>query len=94
MALIMAMTRSLLVYSPAERCIRSALQEKSAHIWDQKNRPTNRPTARWLFTISEDVLVLYTTSKNGTVVQAMKLRDEHEIVLGSLGDHYRKMNLL
>jgi transposase len=94
MSLIMIMTISLLVYSLAERRTRAALKEKGTHIWDQKNRPTDRPTARWVFTIFEDVLLLYTRSGKGTTVEAMNLRDEHKIILNSLGEHYRKMYFL
>ena len=54
------------------------------HIWDQKNEPTSRPTARWVFTIFEEVLLLYTYLKDGHTVQAMNFRPEHEIVLKSL----------
>ncbi|WP_319560406.1 IS1634 family transposase [Marispirochaeta sp.] len=64
MSLIMIMTLSLLVYSLAEKRIRRALKEKGTHIWDQKNKPTDNPTARWVFTIFEDVLLLYTYSEN------------------------------
>lgn len=94
MALIMIMTLSLLVYSLAEQRIRAALKEQGAHIWDQKNKPTDNPTARWVFTIFEDVLLLYTHSDKGITVQAMNLRAEHEIVINSLGEHYRKMYFL
>ena len=94
MALIMIMTLSLLVYSLAERRIRAALREKGTHIWDQKNYPTDKPTARWVFTIFEDVLLLYTHSRTGTTVEAMNLKAEHEIVINSLGEHYRKMYFL
>jgi transposase len=59
MALIMVMTLSLLMYSLAERRIRSALVEHKEHIWDQKNRETERPTIRWICMIFEDVLLLY-----------------------------------
>lgn len=94
MALIMIMTLSLLVYSLAERRIRAALKEEGAHIWNQKNKPTDNPTARWVFTIFEDVLLLYIHSENGVTVQAMNMRAEHEIVINSLGEHYRKMYFL
>jgi transposase len=94
MSLIMIMTLSLLVYSLAERRIRAALREKNTHIWDQKNYPTDRPTARWVFTIFEDVILLYTHSGTGTTVEAMNMRAEHEIVINSLGEHYRKMYFL
>lgn len=94
MALIMIMTLSLLVYSLAERRIRAALKEEGAHIWNQKNKPTDNPTARWVFTIFEDVLLLYIHSENGVTAQAMNMRAEHEIVINSLGEHYRKMYFL
>jgi len=94
MALIMIMTLSLLVYSLAERRIRATLKEQGRHIWNQKNKPTDNPTARWVFTIFEDVLLLYIHSENGVTVQAMNIRAEHEIVINSLGEHYRKMYFL
>ena len=94
MALIMIMTLSLLVYSLAERRIRAALKEEKTHIWNQKNKPTDKPTARWVFTIFEDVVLLYIHSPDGVTVQPMNLRAEHEIVINSLGEHYRKMYFL
>lgn len=94
MALIMIMTLSLLVYSLAERRIRAALKDEGAHIWNQKNKPTDNPTARWVFTIFEDVLLLYIHGEKGITVEAMNLRAEHEIVINSLGEHYRKMYFL
>ena len=94
MALIMIMTLSLLVYSLAEMRIRDALEDTGKHIWDQKNRPTNCPTARWVFTIFEDVLLLYTHTDEGCTVQAMNFRQEHEIILKSLGYPYEKMYFL
>jgi len=51
-------------------------------------------STRWVFTIFEDVLLLYTTSAKGTFVQSMNLREEHKIVFNSLGKHYRKMYFL
>jgi transposase len=94
MALIMIMTLSLLVYSLAEMRIRSSLKDTGNHIRDQKNKPTSRPTARWVFTIFEDVLLLYTHSEDRHTVQAMNFRPEHEIVLKSLGKLYQKMYFL
>ncbi|MFW5715218.1 MAG: hypothetical protein ACOCXF_02430 [bacterium] len=77
-----------------ERRIRAAFKEDEAHIWNQKNRPTDNPDARWVFTIFEDVLLLYAHSPEGGTVQAMNLRAEHEIVINSLGEPYRKMYFL
>jgi len=69
-------------------------QRKGTYVWNQKNKPNDNPTARWVFTIFEDVLLLYTHSEKGITVQAMNLRVEHEIVINSLGEHYRKMYFL
>jgi len=40
------------------------------------------------------VVLLYIHSPDGIAVQAMNLRAEHEIVINSLGEHYRKMYFL
>lgn len=95
MALIMVMTLSLLVYSVAEMKVRQALQEQNAHIWDQKKRPTQKPTIRWVFYIFEDVLLLYTVREDGSLLgEAMNIREEHRILLRCLGKAYEKMYFL
>jgi len=94
MALLMVMTLSLLMYSLAEMRIRNALKDKEEHIWNQKNKPTDNPTARWVFMIFEDVLLLYTRKGQLIDRQAMNIRDEHRIVLRCLGPAYEKMYFL
>jgi transposase len=94
MALLMVMTLSLLMYSLAEMRIRSALNKKDQHIWDQKNKPTKRPTVRWVFMIFEDVLLLYIRNGQNTKKMAMNIREEHRIVLRCLGATYEKMYFL
>ena len=49
MALLMVMGLSLLVYSLAERKLRSALQADDQKIKDQKRKSYDRPTIRWVF---------------------------------------------
>jgi len=94
MALLMVMTLSLLMYSLAEMKIRSTLKEHECSIWDQKNKRTDRPTARWVFMIFEDVLLLYTRKGQTVEKQAMNVREEHRIVLRCLGPTYEKMYFL
>ena len=94
MALIMVMTLSLLVYSLAEMRIRKALEEQNKHILDQKNKPTKRPTIRWVSMIFEDVLLLYIRKGGGMEKKAMNLRHEHRVVLECLGPAYEKMYFL
>lgn len=49
MALLMIMALSLLIYSLAERKLRQALKEMNATVPDQRRKPTQRPTIRWIF---------------------------------------------
>ena len=61
---------SLLIYSLAEKRIRG-LASNEVTVWDQKNKPTQRPTIRWVFMIFEDVLLLYYENKT---IEAMNIR--------------------
>ena len=58
------------IYSLAEKRIREALASNEVTIWDQ-NKPTQRPTIRWVFMIFEDVLLLYYENKT---IEAMNIR--------------------
>jgi len=90
MALLMVVTLSLLNYSIAEMRVRSALKENRQHIWNQKNKPTDNPTVRWVFMIFEDVLLPYTKKGQSIERQAMNIREEHRRVLECLGTAYEK----
>ena len=94
MALLMVMTLSLLMYSLAEMRIRKALSDSGLHIWDQKNRPTSKPTIRWIFMIFEDILLLYRRTGKTIHRQVMNIEDEHRIVLKCLGKRYEKIYFL
>lgn len=94
MALIMVMTLSLLMYALAEQRVRGALVEANEHIWDQKDKPTQRPTIRWVFMIFEDVLLLYINDRGVTTRAPTNLREEHRVVLRCLGPIYEKMYFL
>jgi hypothetical protein len=49
MALLMIMTGCLLVYAALEYRIRTALKTHGGTFRDQKGKPTQTPTARWVF---------------------------------------------
>ena len=82
------------MYALAERRVRMAFDESDAHIWDQKGKPTKRPTVRWVFMIFEDVLLLYTNEPGKILKMPTNLRDEHRIVLKCLGPTYEKIYFL
>lgn len=49
MALLMIMTVCLMVYAALEYRIRQGLQQQKHTVLNQLNKPTDRPTARWIF---------------------------------------------
>lgn len=86
MALVMIMTLSLLIYALAERQLRQALTENNQTILDQKGKPTQVPTIRWVFQLFEGLDVL-TIWQNDQVLmrQLLNLRPIHTQVLRLFG---------
>lgn len=87
MALLMVMTLCLLVYAALEHRVRSTLAENDATVPDQKGKPTDRPTARWVFELFLDVHLLFITAV-GVQVLVMNLKDELKRLLELLGPPY------
>jgi len=71
MALLVVMTLCLLVYAALEHRIRSTLVRHGA----TKGKPTQRPTARWVFELFLDVHLLFITAE-GVQVLVMNLKDD------------------
>lgn len=87
MALLMVMTLCLLVYAALEHRIRNTLVQHDANVPDQKGKPTQKPTARWVFELFLDVHLLFITSQ-GVQVLVMNLKDELRQLLALLGSPY------
>ena len=67
MALLMVMGLSLLVYSLAERSLRSELTRQGQTIPNQVGKPTQRPTLRRIFQVFEGIdLFIDTASESNT----------------------------
>ena len=84
-ALLMVMTCSLMVYAALEHLIRTRLRETEMFFPDMKNKPTQNPTAKWVFScftgvhelsVSEDIKVI------------LNLNERQKIILHCLGDRY------
>jgi transposase len=94
MALLMVMGLSLLIYSLAERKLRQALKEMNATVPDQRQKPTQKPTIRWVFQLFEglDILLL---KQNGQVAQRqlLNLRPAQHQVISLLGPQVQKCYL-
>lgn len=85
-ALLMVMTCCLMIYSGIEHKIRTGLPEKELYFPDQKNKPTQNPTARWVFFCFHGVDILTINQKQSLVVN---LQERHDIILQILGASYR-----
>lgn len=88
MALLMVMTVCLLVYAALEHRIRTTLKAQQATVPNQKGKPTQQPTARWVFELFLDVHLLHIV-QNTTQILTMNLKDELKTLLKLLGSAYQ-----
>lgn len=87
MALLMVMTLCLLVYAALEHRIRTTLNDHEATLPLQKGKPTNKPTARWVFELFLDVHLLTIIQDTSNTV-TMNLKDDLRMLLKPLGPTY------
>jgi transposase len=85
MALLMVMTVCLLVYAALEYRIRTALTEHEATFPDQKGKPIQNPTARWIFQYFVGIHLL---RMPGAGAMVLNLNEEHRKLLRLLGKSY------
>ena len=90
-ALGLIMVLCLLVYRLAEHRLRTRLAETEQAIPDQLNRPTARPTMRWVFQCFEGIELLHIHSASGTQSLILRLLPMHRLVLAMLGPPYEKI---
>ncbi len=90
MALLMIMTVCLLVYTALEYRIRQTLKEHRHSLPDQKGKPTQNPTAKWVFEMFLDVHLL---TINSTVILILILNLNPDLLklLELLGPNYLRL---
>lgn len=84
-ALLMVMTCSLMIYAALEHRIREQLKAQDKHILDMKNKPTQKPTARWVFLRFDGIHELHI---NEAIPIITGLNEQQQIVLQVLGKRY------
>ena len=89
MALLMVMTVCLLVYAALEYRIRTALKAQDATFPDQKGKPVQNPTARWVFHYFVGIDVLLIPGQWYPLV--VNLTEEHRSLLRLLGKPYERL---
>jgi transposase len=84
----MVMTSCLMVYASLEHQIRKTLKDKACYFPDQKKKPNQTPTARWVFKCFENITVLY---QDEHIPLVMNLKERQHIIINCLGDVYRRI---
>jgi len=85
-ALLFIMTLCLMVYASLEMKIRTSLKDEDEFFIDQKGKPTQNPTTRWVFQTFLDIHILSIGNSEKIV---MNLKDYHHTLLRVLGKNYR-----
>jgi transposase len=82
MALLMIMTVCLMVYAALEYRIQQGLQQQGQTVLNQINKPTDRPTARWIFHCFVGIHVLF---HGGQCMGILNLNERHWQIINLLG---------
>ncbi|WP_040445845.1 IS1634 family transposase [Ktedonobacter racemifer] len=93
MALSFIMVLCLLVYRLAEQLLRHQLVQAEQTFPNQLNKPTNRPTMRWMFQCFEGIDLLYIRMGSRFQTQILGLQALHRQVLALLGPAYSQCYL-
>src|SRR5256885_506684 len=85
------MVLCLLIYRLAEFRLRSRLAETQQTIPDQVQKPTVRPTMRWVFQCFEGIELLHVQTAATSLVLVLRLQPVHRLILTFLGPLYEKI---
>ena len=91
MALSFIMVLCLLVYRLAEVRLRTRLAETQQTIPDQVQKPTARPTMRWVFQCFEGIELLHVQTAATSLILVLRLQPVHRLILQLLGPLYEKI---
>jgi transposase len=94
MALSFIMVLCLLIYRLAEYQLRSQLSSASQTIPSQVNKPTSRPTMRWVFQCFEGIDLLHVRVGLQEQMQVLGLQPLHQKILRLLGSAYCELYFL
>jgi transposase len=85
------MVLCLLVYRLAESLLRRRLAQTEQTVPNQINKPTNRPTMRWIFQCFEGIDLLHIRVGSHWQTQILGLQSLHKHILNLLGPSFSKI---
>lgn len=84
-ALLMVMTCCLMIYAALEHLIRRELMAKNLFFPDMKKKPTQKPTAKWVFSCFIGIHEIFINSETTGI---LNIKEHHKVILNCLGDRY------
>ena len=88
------MVLCLLIYRLAEQRLRQRLQQSKQTIPNQVNKPTDRPTMRWVFQCFEGIELLHIRIDSTFQTRILRLHPLHHKILRLLGPAYQPFYFL
>ena len=86
--LLMVMTCSLMIYAALELRIRTALKEQDQYFPDIKKKPSQNPTARWVFLCFTGI---HEVSMGSAPPMITDIQERQQTIIDVLGKLYRKI---
>jgi transposase len=93
-ALSFIMVLSLLIYRLAEQRLPQRLQQSEQTIPNQINKPTDKPTMRWVFQCFEGIELLHIRIGSSFQTRILRLQPLHHQILRLLGPTYQQFYFL
>ncbi len=93
-ALSFIMVLSLLIYRLAEQRFRQRLQQSEQTIPNQINKPTDKPTMRWVFQCFEGIELLHIRIGSSFQTRILCLQPLYQQILRLLGPTYQQFYFL
>jgi transposase len=87
-ALLMIMTSCLMIYAALEHKIRKELKAQDAYFPSMKNKPCQKPTARWVF---QCFIGIHELNIDNTNKKVLNLKDIHMVIINTLGPPYQEI---
>lgn len=86
--ILMLMAMCLTVYSCLEKELREQLQKNNQTVPNQSQKPTDKPTMRWIFALFTGIHILYILNENKTLI--INVKDLHRRILGLFSEEIQK----
>ena len=93
-ALMMIMTLCLMVYGVSQYELRKSLQELCDSVPDQRRKPTDKPSMKWVYFLFLGVQELQIAMGNQVQILVINVNEVLKRIVSHFGDRTREPNIL